>query len=48
MFLQESTDLTIQMNQEVESWPYDFALSEDYMKSQQRGNVRGQLLVHDW
>ncbi|XP_019177210.1 PREDICTED: rhamnogalacturonate lyase B-like isoform X2 [Ipomoea nil] len=36
------------MNQEVENWPYDFPLSKDYMKSQQRGTVRGRLLVHDW
>jgi len=35
------------MNQEVASWPYEFALSKDYIKSNQRGTVRGQLFVND-
>ncbi|KAK6150315.1 hypothetical protein DH2020_015247 [Rehmannia glutinosa] len=36
------------MQKEVDSWPYDFPLSEDFVKSNQRGAVSGQLLVHDW
>lgn len=37
----------LQMNEEVASWPYEFPVSKDYIKSNQRGTVRGQLLVHD-
>lgn len=36
------------MNQEVASWPYEFPLSQDYIKSNQRGTVTGQLFVNDW
>ncbi|RAL45760.1 hypothetical protein DM860_009624 [Cuscuta australis] len=36
------------MNQEVASWPYDFVHSIDYLKSDQRGTVRGRLFVCDW
>ncbi|XP_010544057.1 PREDICTED: probable rhamnogalacturonate lyase B isoform X2 [Tarenaya hassleriana] len=32
---------------EVESWPYDFPASEDFVKADQRGNVVGRLLVRD-
>nr|GLL38621.1 rhamnogalacturonate lyase B-like isoform X1 [Ipomoea trifida] len=41
-------DAVKRRNQEVENWPYDFPTSKDYVKSQQRGTVRGRLLVHDW
>ncbi|RAL45761.1 hypothetical protein DM860_009625 [Cuscuta australis] len=41
-------DAKERMNQEVESWPYDFVHSVDYMKSDQRGIVKGRLFVHDW
>ncbi|KAG5574200.1 hypothetical protein H5410_054334 [Solanum commersonii] len=40
-------DAKKRMNQEVASWPYEFALSKDYIKSNQRGTVRGQLFVND-
>ncbi|KAL0367889.1 UNVERIFIED_CONTAM: hypothetical protein Scaly_1007800 [Sesamum calycinum] len=36
------------MQEEVESWPYSFPLSEDFVKSNERGAVSGQLLVDDW
>ncbi|KAL6560847.1 hypothetical protein OROHE_006024 [Orobanche hederae] len=36
------------MHEEEASWPYDFPLSEDFLKHRQRGTLRGQLLVHDW
>lgn len=32
---------------EVQSWPYDFLASEDFPKSDQRGNVSGRIVVHD-
>jgi rhamnogalacturonan endolyase len=32
---------------EVQSWPYSFPASEDFPKSDQRGNVSGRLLVRD-
>ncbi|KAK6150317.1 hypothetical protein DH2020_015249 [Rehmannia glutinosa] len=35
------------MQKEVNSWPYNFPLSKDFVKSNQRGAVRGQLLVQD-
>ncbi|XP_061372085.1 uncharacterized protein LOC133314604 isoform X2 [Gastrolobium bilobum] len=40
-------DAKIQMTTEVQSWPYIFPASEDYLKSYQRGNVSGRLLVLD-
>ncbi|XP_054789119.1 uncharacterized protein LOC129294686 isoform X2 [Prosopis cineraria] len=40
-------DAKIQMTTEVESWPYFFPASEDFLKSDQRGNVSGRLLVLD-
>ncbi|KAK8956099.1 hypothetical protein KSP40_PGU011110 [Platanthera guangdongensis] len=40
-------DANLQMKTEVESWPYAFALSEDYEKTEQRGSVSGRLLVRD-
>ncbi|KAA3476601.1 rhamnogalacturonate lyase B-like [Gossypium australe] len=32
---------------EVQSWPYTFPASDDFPKSNQRGNVNGRLLVND-
>ncbi|KAJ9187003.1 hypothetical protein P3X46_002503 [Hevea brasiliensis] len=40
-------DAKKQMEIEVQSWPYSFPASEDYQKSDQRGNVSGRLLVKD-
>ncbi|KAK9930126.1 hypothetical protein M0R45_027181 [Rubus argutus] len=40
-------DAKIQMMTEVHSWPYNFPASEDFQKSDQRGNVSGRLLVFD-
>ncbi|KAK7301084.1 hypothetical protein RJT34_11944 [Clitoria ternatea] len=45
--LQLWEDAKYQMNEEVESWPYDFPASEDFQKSSQRGSVSGMLLVRD-
>ncbi|KAI3451278.1 hypothetical protein Pfo_007943 [Paulownia fortunei] len=41
-------DAKQRMQQEVNSWPYSFLLSKDFVKSNQRGAVNGQLFVHDW
>ncbi|OEL17159.1 hypothetical protein BAE44_0021823 [Dichanthelium oligosanthes] len=40
-------DAKVQMMIEKESWPYYFALSEDFQKTEQRGCVSGRLLVRD-
>ncbi|KAK3124067.1 hypothetical protein QOZ80_8AG0639980 [Eleusine coracana subsp. coracana] len=40
-------DAKVQMTIEKESWPYSFALSEDFQKTEQRGCVSGRLLVRD-
>ncbi|XP_022768502.1 rhamnogalacturonate lyase B-like isoform X2 [Durio zibethinus] len=40
-------DAKEQMIAEVQSWPYTFPASEDFPKSEQRGNVSGRLLVND-
>ncbi|XP_039023514.1 probable rhamnogalacturonate lyase B [Hibiscus syriacus] len=40
-------DAKEQMRIEVESWPYTFPASEDFLQSDQRGNVSGRLLVKD-
>ncbi|KAL3323492.1 hypothetical protein AABB24_037902 [Solanum stoloniferum] len=40
-------DAKRRMNQEVANWPYDFPVSEEYIKSNQRGIIRGQLLVNE-
>ncbi|XP_019709708.1 uncharacterized protein [Elaeis guineensis] len=40
-------DAKMQMQREVESWPYSFPVSEDFQKSSQRGSVSGKLLVRD-
>ncbi|KAL6560841.1 hypothetical protein OROHE_006018 [Orobanche hederae] len=36
------------MQTEVDSWPYSFPLSKDFVRSNQRGSISGQLLVQDW
>ncbi|KAK7282912.1 hypothetical protein RIF29_12030 [Crotalaria pallida] len=40
-------DAKQQMVNEVESWPYTFPASEDFLSSKQRGKVEGRLLVRD-
>ncbi|KAJ8557424.1 hypothetical protein K7X08_003049 [Anisodus acutangulus] len=40
-------DAKKRMNQEVASWPYGFPVSTDYIKSNQRGTVKGQLFIND-
>ncbi|KAF7817056.1 putative rhamnogalacturonate lyase B [Senna tora] len=40
-------DAKLQMLIEVESWPYNFPASQDYLKWDERGNVNGRLLVRD-
>ncbi|XP_055816389.1 probable rhamnogalacturonate lyase B [Solanum dulcamara] len=40
-------DAKKRMNQEAASWPYEFPVSKDYIKSNQRGTVRGKLFVSD-
>ncbi|KAH0711338.1 hypothetical protein KY289_007297 [Solanum tuberosum] len=41
------TDAKEQMFVETENWPYNFPLSEDYARADQRGIVSGRLLVRD-
>ncbi|XP_049349502.1 rhamnogalacturonate lyase B-like isoform X1 [Solanum verrucosum] len=40
-------DAKIQMQHEVQSWPYSFPASEDFPSANQRGNASGRLLVQD-
>ncbi|KAK2981047.1 hypothetical protein RJ640_005939 [Escallonia rubra] len=40
-------DAKYQMNKEVKDWPYSFPASEDFQGSDERGSVRGRLLVQD-
>ncbi|KAH0724447.1 hypothetical protein KY285_000275 [Solanum tuberosum] len=40
-------DAKRQMNEEVQSWPYSFPTSEEFPNCDQRGVVRGRLLVQD-
>ncbi|THU47916.1 hypothetical protein C4D60_Mb09t20710 [Musa balbisiana] len=40
-------DAKLQTLTEVESWPYEFPVSEDFQKCDQRGSVTGRLLVRD-
>ncbi|XP_024026666.1 rhamnogalacturonate lyase B [Morus notabilis] len=40
-------DAKTQMNIEEQSWPYSFPATEDFQKSEQRGNLSGRLLVKD-
>lgn len=35
------------MLSEVDSWPYDFIQSQDFLSSDRRGSFAGQLLVRD-
>lgn len=35
------------MSAETEKWPYDFPLSADFPHANQRGSIRGRLLVED-
>ncbi|KAI5077487.1 hypothetical protein GOP47_0007311 [Adiantum capillus-veneris] len=41
-------DAKEQMFSEVQSWPYDWPASQDFLKVHQRGDVSGRLLVKDW
>ncbi|KAL5556635.1 hypothetical protein UlMin_038871 [Ulmus minor] len=36
------------LKEEEAKWPYNFPESPDFIRSDQRGSVDGQLLVHDW
>ncbi|XP_075641849.1 uncharacterized protein LOC142613392 [Castanea sativa] len=45
--LQLWEDAKTQMMIELQSWPYSFPASEDFPKSDQRGNVSGRFLVQD-
>ncbi|XP_022871342.1 probable rhamnogalacturonate lyase B [Olea europaea var. sylvestris] len=40
-------DAKKQMQEETQKWPYDFPSSEDFPHANQRGTVRGRLLVRD-
>uniref|UniRef100_A0ACD5ZTR1 Uncharacterized protein n=1 Tax=Avena sativa TaxID=4498 RepID=A0ACD5ZTR1_AVESA len=40
-------DAKVQTMMEKQSWPYDFVLSEDFQKTEQRGCISGRLLVRD-
>ncbi|KAK2998244.1 hypothetical protein RJ639_024275, partial [Escallonia herrerae] len=40
-------DAKYQMNKEVKDWPYSFPASEDFQGTDERGSVRGRLLVQD-
>ncbi|KAH9626558.1 hypothetical protein KSS87_005538 [Heliosperma pusillum] len=40
-------DAKQQMVLQTQMWPYSFPASDDFPKSEQRGNVNGRLLVHD-
>ncbi|XP_058081200.1 probable rhamnogalacturonate lyase B isoform X5 [Magnolia sinica] len=40
-------DAKLQTAFEVESWPYNFPVSEDFPNSDQRGSISGRLLVID-
>ncbi|CAL9106595.1 unnamed protein product [Musa textilis] len=40
-------DAKLQTLTQVESWPYEFPVSEDFQKCDERGSVTGRLLVRD-
>ncbi|XP_055834995.1 uncharacterized protein LOC129903461 isoform X1 [Solanum dulcamara] len=40
-------DAKERMHKEVDCWPYSFASSEDFPKADQRGAIRGRLVVND-
>lgn len=39
--------LFTQLSEEINRWPYDFPKSEDFVPTNKRGRVEGQLLVQD-
>ncbi|KAJ8440090.1 hypothetical protein Cgig2_025289 [Carnegiea gigantea] len=39
--------INLAMLVETDTWPYSFPASEEYLKSDQRGNVFGRLMVYD-
>lgn len=41
-------DAKEQMFYEVQSWPYDWPSSQDYLKADERGQLSGRLFVQDW
>ncbi|KAI3738096.1 hypothetical protein L2E82_28114 [Cichorium intybus] len=41
-------DAKNQMINEVGKWPYRFPASKDFQQAEQRGMIRGRLLVYDW
>ncbi|URE35677.1 Rhamnogalacturonate lyase [Musa troglodytarum] len=45
--LWDDAKLQVQTLTQVESWPYEFPVSEDFQKCDQRGSVTGRLLVRD-
>ncbi|KAJ1689025.1 hypothetical protein LUZ63_013180 [Rhynchospora breviuscula] len=40
-------DAKAQMQKEVDSWPYNFPASVEFLKSNQRGSVIGRFLIYD-
>ncbi|GAB2232019.1 hypothetical protein Drorol1_Dr00011039 [Drosera rotundifolia] len=36
-----------QLSEEIGKWPYDFPLSQNFAKSNQRGSIEGRLLIQD-
>ena len=36
-----------QMNAEVQSWPYNFPASKDFIKADQRGTVSGRFMIRE-
>ncbi|XP_042019051.1 rhamnogalacturonate lyase-like [Salvia splendens] len=40
-------DAKLRLQKEEADWPYNFLHSNEYLKSDQRGSITGQLLVHD-
>ncbi|KAG8373463.1 hypothetical protein BUALT_Bualt11G0026900 [Buddleja alternifolia] len=40
-------DAKKQMSEESKKWPYDFPLSRDFPRPDQRGTIKGRLLVRD-
>ncbi|KAG2409066.1 uncharacterized protein HKW66_Vig0038880 [Vigna angularis] len=41
------SDAVQQLSKEINRWPYDFPKSEDFVPTNKRGRVEGQLLVQD-
>ncbi|KAL0379034.1 UNVERIFIED_CONTAM: hypothetical protein Sradi_3208900 [Sesamum radiatum] len=40
-------DAKEQMSRETKKWPYEFPSSQDFPRANERGTIRGRLLVHD-